>query len=122
MKLVRISAGKVSMLAELNDSETAKKIFEALPMSSGAHVWGEEVYFPTSLALAEEAPVAHVPPGTVAYWLPGQALCLFFGQKPASPVTVIGQMRGNPRDFAAVNDGDKVTVEVAEELPGVPEG
>ena len=122
MRLVRISVGTVSMLAELNESRTAGRIHDALPLVSRARIWGEEVYFSASLALPEEEPVAHVPPGTVAYWLPGKAICLFYGQKPASPVEVIGFLRGNPRELANVREGDAVTMEVAEEPPGVPGG
>ena len=118
MSLVRIKAGSVAMLADLNETEAARKVFEAVKaksIRSTAKVWGQEVYFDTELVLKEENPAAHVPPGTVAYWLPGKAICLFFGQAPASPVTVIGQMRGNPRDLAAVHPGDEVSVQPATE-------
>ena len=33
----------------------------------------------------------------VAYWPPGKALCLFFGQRPYSPVNVVGEIEGDPR-------------------------
>lgn len=115
MSLLRFKMGSVEMLADLNDTECAGKVLEAVPIRSTARVWGEEVYFDTDLVLKEENPRAHVPPGTVAYWLPGKAICLFFGQTPASPVTAIGTMRGNPRDLAAVQSGDEVTVERAGE-------
>jgi hypothetical protein len=85
-------------------------------------VWGDEVYFDTELVLPEEDPQPHVPPGTVAYWLPGKAVCLFFGQTPASPVSVIGTMRGNPRDLSAVQPGDEVTLERATEAGASGEG
>jgi hypothetical protein len=47
----------------------------------------------------------------VAYWSPGKALCLFFGQKPYSPVNVVGQIEGDPRVLAEVGDGEPVRVE-----------
>jgi hypothetical protein len=101
------------MPADLNDSKTARRILKALPIRSSAQVWGEEVYFATELALPEENLQAHVPPGTVAYWLPGKAICLFFGQTPASPVTIVGQLRSNPYDLGAVKAGDPVVVKLA---------
>jgi hypothetical protein len=110
MPRIRISAGSVMMSAELNDSETAKKVLEALPLSGKARTWGDEVYFDTSLALDAESPQAHVPPGAIAYWPPGKAICLFFGQTPASPVNVIGKMLGNPRDLAAISPNDTVKI------------
>ena len=116
MSLVRIEAGSVEMLADFNETEAARKVLEALetkPIKSQARIWGDEVYFDTELVLKDDNPQAHVPPGAVAYWLPGKAICLFFGQAPASPVTVIGMMRGNSRDLAAVRPGDEVTLERA---------
>jgi hypothetical protein len=116
MSLVRFKIGSTQVLADLNETECALGILEALPIRSRARVWGQEVYFDTEVILPEENPQAHVPPGTVAYWLPGKAVCLFFGQTPASPVSVVGTMRGNPRDLAAVHAGDEVTVEAAGEV------
>ena len=49
MKRVRITAGKVKMLAELDDSETARAVLEALPLTSRARTWGDEMYFDTPL-------------------------------------------------------------------------
>jgi len=103
------------MLAELNDTETAKAVAGALPLTSTAERWGDEVYFSTPLVLPQERPTAHAAPGAVAYWLPGKAICIFFGQTPASPVDVIGSLRGNPRDFAAVKEGDAVVMRAAGE-------
>ncbi len=122
MSLVRIKVGSVEMLADLNKTECARKLLEALPVRSQARVWGDEVYFDTELVLPEEDPQAHVPPGTVAYWLPGKAVCLFFGQTPASPVSVIGTLRGNPRDLSSVQSGDEVTFERAPEPGASGEG
>jgi len=115
MTRVWITAGSVKMPADFSDSKTAKGILEALPLEAPAQVWGEEVYITTSLALSEEKPQAHVPPGIIAYWLPGKAICFFFGQAPASPVTIVGELRGNPHDLAAVKQGDLVRIELAPE-------
>jgi len=110
MSRISISAGSVSMAAELNASETAKEVLKALPLDGQACTWGDEVYLDTQLDLPEESPQAHVPPGCVAYWPQGKAICLFFGQTPASPVNVIGRMLGNPRDLAAVSPGDEMKI------------
>ena len=115
MNRITVKVGSIQMPVELNDSETARKVVDALPIRSRARVWGEEIYFDTELCLLEEAPKDHAPPGTVAYWPQGKAICLFFGQKPASPVTIIGRMRGNPRDLAAVHPGDDVAVRLFNE-------
>jgi len=117
---VRVKAGSVELLAELNESLTARRIAEALPIRSTAQVWGNEVYFSIGLALGGEDLRSHAPPGAVAYWPPGKALCLFFGQRPASPVTIVGELRGDPWRLASVRPGDEVIVERAEDDESPP--
>ena len=63
------------------------------------------------MTAGEEDAQPDVPSGTVAYWPPGKALCLFFGQTPYSPVNVVGQIEGDPNVLASVRDSDAVHVE-----------
>ena len=113
MAKILIQAGSVSMEATLNDSETAKLLVEALPVQSNASVWGDEIYFTVPVDAGEENGQAEVPSGTVAYWPPGKALCVFFGQTPYSPVNVVGSLDGDPKEFANVSSGDPVKVSAA---------
>ena len=101
----------ISMTASLNESETAKKLLKLLPFESHAQTWGDEVYFETPLKAPEQDSHAKVPSGTIAYWPPGHAFCIFFGQEPYSPVNVLGTLDGDARLFARVKSGDKVRVE-----------
>jgi len=101
---------------ELDDGRTAKAIVEALPVEAEAARWGDEVYF----SLPVDAPAGHevdaVNVGDVAWWGPGKAFCLFFGPtpvsdhriRPASPVTVVGRVVGDPRALEAARDGAEV--------------
>jgi hypothetical protein len=113
MPRVRITLANLTVFAELNNSLTARQLVEKLPFHSVAQRWGNEVYFQTPLTAPPENPEADVPAGTVAYWPPGNALCLFFGQKPYSPVNPVGKLEGDPQRLAAIADGDPVTVELA---------
>jgi hypothetical protein len=113
MARIRVTIGDVSVTAELNESRTAGLVQEALPFEGTAQRWGDEVYFAVPVQADEEDPQPEVPSGTVAYWPPGSALCLFFGQKPYSPVNVIGSVEGDPNVLAAVADGQAVHVEGA---------
>jgi len=115
MRRIKVKAESVEMTAKLNDTATAAAIWDALPIESRANRWGAEVYFSTPLELDEENPQASVPSGTVAYWPPGQALCLFFGQKPASPVNLVGELEGDATQFKKVRSGEKIIVERVEE-------
>ena len=45
MKKITITAGAVSMPAELNDSPTAQRIWDNLPITGQANIWGDEIYF-----------------------------------------------------------------------------
>jgi hypothetical protein len=61
--------------------------------------------------------------GELGYWPPGRAFCIFFGPtpasrgdeiRPASAVTVIGQLEGDPSPFKQVQPGTTVVIEAAE--------
>ena len=110
-KRIRASFGDVVVTAVLNDSGTARQLWEVLPVESQAKRWGDEVYFETPVEAGEEEPQAEVPSGTVAYWPPGKALCFFFGQQPYSPVNVVGEVDGDPGVLSVVADGAPVLVE-----------
>jgi hypothetical protein len=110
---IRATFGNLTVEAVLNESRTARRLREVLPFDSRAKRWGDEVYFEIPLEAGEEDPQAEVPSGTVAYWPPGRALCLFFGQKPYSPVNVVGEIEGDPRVLSKVEDGEAVRVEGA---------
>jgi uncharacterized protein len=122
MKAIKITAGAVSVAAELNDSRTAAAIAAALPIQARGQTWGDEIYFDIGLALAEEAPREVVELGDLGYWPPGQAFCIFFGPtpmsrgneiRPASAVNVIGRVVGDPRSLKSVRSGARVTIEAS---------
>ena len=119
---IRIATGGVEAVAVLNDSETAGLVWDALPISASASTWGDEIYFRTDLSAREQDAQDVVEMGAVAFWPPGQALCLFFGPtpmsvgdeiRPASPVNVIGRIEGDPITLKSVPAGAPVLVERA---------
>ena len=110
MRILIKEAG-VELTAVLNDSATTAALWSALPLESSAQTWGEEVYFSVPVECGAEDPQATVASGTVGYWPPGQAICLFFGQQPVSPVNVIGVLAGDANLLEAVRDGQLVRLE-----------
>jgi hypothetical protein len=120
---IAIKFGDLTVLAELNDSETARKIEAALPISSRVNTWGDEIYFPIPVkAGLEEGATADMEVGDIAYWPPGHAFCLFFGPTPASiddkpraasPVNKIGRILSDPGLLKKVPDGAKVEIRAA---------
>lgn len=110
MNRLQITLGDIVVTVTLDASKTARLLEGAVPFESTAQRWGDEVYFQMPVEAGEENAQAEVPSGTVAYWPPGKALCLFFGQKPYSPVNVVGQLEGDAKVLAGVKDGDAVRV------------
>jgi hypothetical protein len=117
---ITIVAGSVTMNAELNDAPTAQRIWESLPITGRAMVWGDEIYFKIPVA-AEQAPDARadVEVGELGYWPVGRAFCIFFGPTPvstgdqpraASPVNVVGRVLGDATVFRQVSAGVTVTL------------
>ena len=123
MPRMRITAGNIAVEAELNDSSTARAIWEALPITGRGNRWGEEIYFsiPVQQDLAQDAR-AEVEVGELGYWPPGSAFCIFFGRTPASvddqpraasPVNPIGQVVGDATVLSQMRDGAVVSLEEA---------
>jgi uncharacterized protein len=120
-KKIKINAGVVEARAVLNDSPTAQKIWEALPIEAKGSTWGEEIYFaiPVKATLEKEAKEL-VEVGDLGYWPTGSAFCIFFGPtpmsrgnevRPASAVNVIGRISGDAKVFKKGPSGAKVKIE-----------
>jgi len=93
--------GKVEATITAENPKTAAAIWSALPLKGNANRWGDEIYFPVAVKLGEENSREEVEVGSVAYWPPGNALCIFFGATPAS-------LHGEPRAYSPVNVFAKV--------------
>ncbi|MEW6749894.1 MAG: cyclophilin-like fold protein [Candidatus Latescibacterota bacterium] len=116
---IRWSTGEV--FARLEDTPTAQALARALPCSSVANTWGDEVYFevPVSASLEPDARQV-VDPGTVCFWVQGSSLALPFGPTPVSRgqecrlvtrVNVLGRLEGDPEELRRVRDGEGIHVE-----------
>jgi len=121
-QLIKITAGSVSVTAELNDGETARLIYEALPLRAKASTWGDEIYFTIPVDCPAESPRQEVEVGDLGYWLAGSGFCIFFGRTPmssgdkpvaASAVNVFGHVQGDATVLTAVQNGEPVTIEAA---------
>lgn len=124
MNKIRISAGQVFATAVLKENATADSIWKALPLEASANTWGDEIYFgiPVRQEEADDATDV-VEIGTLGYWPPGHAFCIFFGRTPASrgsecraasAVNVVGKIEGDATVFKKVRSGAKVRLEKLE--------
>jgi len=117
---ITISAGDISLPAELNDSSTAQQVWNSLPIQGTAHVWGDEIYFEVPVRVAQSPDArAEVEVGELGYWPVGHAFCIFFGPTPVStderpraysPVNILGRVLGDATRFRRVREGTSVEI------------
>lgn len=116
---IKISAGEVEVTAIINQSSTADLIWNSLPIEEPASIWGDEIYFRTSIEADEDDAQEVVDIGDIGYWPPGSAICLFFGLtpasngneiRPASAVNLVGKIQGDSTKLKRVNSGDTIII------------
>jgi hypothetical protein len=120
MTKIRVEWPRGAVTLALEPTPTAAQLVAALPFSARAETWGEEVYFATPVSAKLESSAKQVvPPGTVCFWVDGDALALPYGPTPiarqgecrlASKCNVLGQVVGDARALASVRAGDAIRV------------
>ena len=120
MARIRFDFGTLTLDAELLDTPTAKAIAAALPITSSALTWGEEVYFDVPVEVKREGNArAVVTPGEIAYWPEGPAIALGFGRTPiskgdecrlASPCNIFAKALNDVKALAKVRAGSQIKV------------
>jgi hypothetical protein len=120
IRIVTDATGPVEATLTDESPDTAKRIWEALPIEARANTWGDEIYFGIPVDADPENPREVVDLGDLAYWPPGNAFCIFFGRtpasrgdeiRPASAVNVFGKVEGDPKIFKKVRSGERVRIE-----------
>ena len=119
-KKILISVMDFTIEGVLYNSFSSNKIWGSLPFGGSVHLWGNEIYFPIDLVLKEDSTAQDVVTlGTIGYWPPGKAVCLFFGTTPmsqgnecraASPVNIIGELQEDLSILTKVVSGASITV------------
>lgn len=119
-EVIQIKIDQTEITAELNDSNTARMIWEALPIKGQVNLWGDEIYFSIPLSIELENGKELVDIGDLGYWPQGKAFCIFFGPtpiskgneiRPASSVTVFGKITGDLSILKKVTVGTSIIIE-----------
>ncbi|PTC04306.1 hypothetical protein C9980_13840 [Vibrio mediterranei] len=116
--------GNVKIFGTLNNSETAKKIIRCLPFRARMRRWGGELYFAIPEAIDElDEATSSLQAGTLAFWAPGNAFCIFFGPTPmstsfvpvpSSEVCIIGALDSIPKELFSVAESTQVELLLTE--------
>ena len=125
MRKLKMTIGSVTITAEVFDTPTADAIYGALPFTSSAQRWGDEVYFATPVSAELEADARDVvEAGELAFWIEGNAIAIGFGPTPisigdeirlAAPTNIWGRAVDDVRALASVEPGDPITLESVDE-------
>jgi hypothetical protein len=102
---IKITAGKIAVAAELDDTPLANTVAAKLPIETEPNEWGDEFYFgiPVRSDLNKTA-TKKVKVGEIGFWPPGNAMAIFFGPTPmssgddpvpASAVCLLGRITGD---------------------------
>jgi hypothetical protein len=118
---IKITVGHIALEAELNDTPTAKKVGEILPLKASFNTWGDEIYFAIPVeAYPDQNAREEVEMGDLGFWPQGNAFCIFFGPTPmstegkiipASAVNIIGRVKGDATMFKKVMGENQVVLE-----------
>ncbi len=82
-RIVLIKVGHVAIRAELLATQTAERIWTALPLYSTAETWGQSVHFETPVETGRERVArATVEAGDICYWSEDDRIIIVFGPTP----------------------------------------
>ena len=120
---LHMTIGSVTLEAELFDTPTAAALWNALPFTSKAQTWGEEVYFSTPVSVTREPDARDVvQAGELAFWVEGDSIAIGFGRTPisrgneirlAAKTNIWGRILGDVKQLKRVKTGEAITVEKA---------
>ncbi len=120
---ITITAGTVTVAAELADTPLAKRIAGILPIETRPNEWGDEFYFALSVRSdLDDTATARIKVGDIGFWPPGNAMAIFFGPTPmssgadpvpASAVCLIGRITGDATSLRKASGARTIRIDKA---------
>ena len=121
MKKIKIKFSNNFIIVELNNTDTAKRIYASCPIKSLTNTWGNEIYFETAIKVKKDKTAKDIINlGEIAYWVEGSSIAIGFGPTPISKAdeirlvtkaNIIGKTKSNLSSLGMVNSGEIVIVE-----------
>ena len=114
-----IKINELDFKIKIDATQLADLVWNKLPIEASVSLWGDEIYFQTDIESQTSDLQQIVEIGDVAFWPPGQAICLFFGQtpmstpneiRPASEVAVFGKFIDDPKMLKVVKSGEFISL------------
>ena len=100
-------------LVRIHGPRTVEALVGCMPFISHTFIWKEEIYFDAPCTVGPEKSKAIVQPGDIAYWPPGKAFCIFYGNsQPYSAVNVVGKITSDLEPLRKIKQGEWVTVKL----------
>ena len=120
MKKVKIEFLEQSIEVELDNTNTAKKIWDACPIKSITNTWGDEIYFETNIVVKKDKTAKDIIKlGEIAFWVEGSSIAIGYGPTPISKAgeirlvtkaNIIGRTSSDLSILSMVNSGEIVIV------------
>jgi len=122
---ILICAGSVKIRAQLLDTPTADRFWQALPLHSTAETWGQAIHFETPVESGRERNARLLAEsGDIVFWVEDDRVVIAFGPTPISrpgelrlprPCNLWARALDDVRVLKAVRPGEKVSVTPAED-------
>jgi hypothetical protein len=120
---ILITAGRAKVRAQLLDTPTAERIWQALPLHSTAETWGQSLHFETPVESGRERGARLLAvPGDICFWVEDDRVIIAFGPTPISrpgelrlprPCNLWARALDDVGVLKAVRPGEKVSVTLA---------
>ena len=121
MQKIKINFLNNFIIVELDNTDTAKKIYDSCPIRSITNTWGNEIYFETAIKVKKDKTAKDIINlGEIAYWVEGSSIAIGFGPTPISKAdeirlvtkaNIIGKTKSNLSSLGMVNSREIVIVE-----------
>jgi uncharacterized protein len=122
-RLAVLAIGGIAIRLRLADTQTAERIWAALPLFSKAETWGDSIHFEIPVHTGRERNARlNVKPGDTCFWSEDDRVLIGFGPTPISmpgeirlmrPCNIWAQALDDVTALRRITPGEKVALQAA---------